>query len=134
MYSPRASKSHSDVFEIIATTVNYCTYEDFLTAKIPLSTICLVDEIDSLFFADSPKLEEDKFISAILLLNKYQFIGMSATFRGEEGTKWLHRFLKNSNLVRVGATILERVLNIDVFGKLNANQVKTKVIETTKTK
>lgn len=52
----------------------------------------------------------------------------------EEGTKWLHRFLKNSNVVHVGATILERVLNIDVFGKLNANQVRAKVIETTKTK
>lgn len=59
---------------------------------------------------------------------------MSATFRGEEGTKWLHRFLKNSNVVQVGATILERVLNIDVFGKLNANKVRAKVIETTKTK
>jgi hypothetical protein len=71
MYSPWASKSHSNVFESVAITINYCTYEDFLTAKIPLSTVCLVDEIDSLFFADAPKLEGDKFISAILLLNKY---------------------------------------------------------------
>lgn len=71
MYSPWASKSHSNVFETKALTINYCTYEDFLTAKIPLSTVCLVDEIDFLFFSDSPKLEGDKFISAILLLNKY---------------------------------------------------------------
>lgn len=99
MYSPWASKSHSNVFEVAAVTINYCTYEDFLTGKVPLNTICLVDEIDSLFFSDSPKLEGNKFISSILLLNKYQVIGMSATFRGEEGTKWLNRFLKNSSII-----------------------------------
>lgn len=71
MYSPWASKSHSNAFEQEAITINYCTYDDFLTAKIPLSTICLVDEVDSLFFNDTPKVEGDKFISAILLLNKY---------------------------------------------------------------
>lgn len=56
MYSPWASKSHSNLFESAAISINYCTYEDFFTAKIPLSTVCLVDEIDSIFFADAPKL------------------------------------------------------------------------------
>jgi hypothetical protein len=32
MYSPWAGKSHSDIFEPNALTINYCTYEDFLTA------------------------------------------------------------------------------------------------------
>jgi hypothetical protein len=82
MYSPWASKAHDNLFDAKAVVINYCTYEDFLTAKIPLSTMCLVDEIDSLFFVDAPKLEGDKFISAILLLNKYKVIGMTATFRG----------------------------------------------------
>jgi hypothetical protein len=71
MYSPWASKAHDDLFGTKAVTINYCTYEDFLTTKIPLNTICLVDEIDSSFFGDSPKLVGDKFISSILLLNKY---------------------------------------------------------------
>jgi hypothetical protein len=44
---------------------------------------------------------------------------MSATFRGEEGTKWLNRFLKNSNIIQIGAAVPDRVLNIDVFGELN---------------
>jgi hypothetical protein len=35
MYSPWASKSHSNVFEAAANTINYCIYEDFLTGKIP---------------------------------------------------------------------------------------------------
>jgi hypothetical protein len=71
MFSPWASKANDDLFDAKAMVINYCTYEDFLTGNIPLSTICLVDEIDFLFFSDSPKLEGDKFISAILLLNKY---------------------------------------------------------------
>jgi hypothetical protein len=32
----------------------YCTYEDFLSGNIPLGTILLVDEIDTLFFNDKP--------------------------------------------------------------------------------
>jgi MoxR-like ATPase len=71
IYSPWASKSHSNIFESNAVTINYCTYGDFLTGNIPLATVCLIDEIDSLFFSDVPKLEGDKFISAVLLLNKY---------------------------------------------------------------
>jgi hypothetical protein len=54
---------------------------------------------------------------------------MSATFRGEEGTKWLSHFLNNSSIVKVSAAIPERTLCIDVFGKLNANQVRAKVVE-----
>lgn len=45
---------------------------------------------------------------------------MSATFRGEEGTKWLDRFLKDSTILKIGEIAPERVLNIDVHGKLNA--------------
>jgi hypothetical protein len=49
---------------------------------IPTAAVLLVDEIDSLFFADAPILSAGKFFSAILLLNKYRIIGMTATFRG----------------------------------------------------
>jgi hypothetical protein len=59
---------------------------------------------------------------------------MTATFRGEQGRMWLNRFLKNSNIVEIGAAIPERVLNTDVFGKLNAAQVKAKVIQVVKAK
>ena len=82
MYSPWARKAHDDLFDGRVIDIHYCTYEDFFTAKIPLSMTCLVDEIDSLFFSDAPKLEGNLFISAILLLNKYRVIGMTATFRG----------------------------------------------------
>lgn len=99
LYSPWASKAQDDLFDATACSINYCTYGDFLTANIPLSTVCLVDEIDALFFNDVPKLEGTKFVSAILLLNEYQTFAMSATFRGEQGTKWLARFMKGSNII-----------------------------------
>jgi hypothetical protein len=43
----------------------------------------MVDEIDALFFNDKPKLKDNKLISTILLLNKYEVVGMTATFRGD---------------------------------------------------
>jgi hypothetical protein len=66
-------------------TINYCTYNDLLTGTVPFSTILLVDEIDSFFFADAPVVVGNKLLSSILLLNKYKVIGMTATFRGERG-------------------------------------------------
>jgi hypothetical protein len=64
--------------------VFYCTYADFLEGKIPHGFFILVDEIDSIFFTDKPRIENGKFVSAVLLMNKYQkCIGMTATFRGE---------------------------------------------------
>jgi hypothetical protein len=87
-----------------------------------------------LFFNDTPKLEGSKFSSALLLLNKYQVIGMSATFRGEQGSRWFSRFLKNCNIVQTGVAVPERVLNIDVFGKLNSQQLREKIISLAKEK
>lgn len=52
-YSPWFSKAGDDLFEV-NTYIHYCTYTDFLTGNIPLSAVLLVDEIDSLFFADTP--------------------------------------------------------------------------------
>lgn len=59
---------------------------------------------------------------------------MSATFRGDQGTLWLSRFLKNSIIVQIGAAVPEKILNIDVFGKLNTLQVKEKVLALAKEK
>lgn len=134
LYSPWASRAHADLFEKEAITIHYCTYDDFLTARIPLSTVCLVDEVDSLFFRDAPKLTGDAFISAILLLNKYHVIGMSATFRGEQGIKWLSCFLRCSRIVHMATVVQERNINIDVFGRLNPQQIKEKVIPLAKEK
>ena len=63
--------------------IHYCTYMDVLNGKIPASAILFIDEIDSFFFADAPRIVEGKLISAILLLNKHKVIGMTATFRGD---------------------------------------------------
>jgi hypothetical protein len=80
-YAPLSSKDIGDLF-LINTEINYCTYSDFFSGSIPLETVLLVDEIDSLFFSDSPLMNGSRLISAVLLLNKYQVIGMTATFRG----------------------------------------------------
>jgi hypothetical protein len=50
-YSPWASKIGDDLFTH-HTDIHYCTYADVLTGNIPRDTILLVDEIDSLFFAE----------------------------------------------------------------------------------
>jgi hypothetical protein len=59
------------LFDASIKEIFYCTYDDFLSGKIPLETYIFVDEIDSLFFADKPEIKGELFISAILLLNKY---------------------------------------------------------------
>jgi len=69
-YSPWSSKIGDDLFTIKAD-IHYCTYEDFLTGNIPTSAAILVDEVDSLFFADAPRIINGELLSAILLLNKY---------------------------------------------------------------
>ncbi len=72
-YSPLNSKDIGDLF-LPNTAINYCTYSDFLSGSIPLDTVLLVDEIDSLFFSDSPFISGGRLLSAILLLNKYQTV------------------------------------------------------------
>jgi hypothetical protein len=81
-YAPWASKIGNDLFEN-NTGIHYCTYNDMLTGNIHLNCVLFVDEIDSLFFSDSPVVSGNKCISTILLLNKYKVIGMTATFRGD---------------------------------------------------
>ena len=82
-YAPWASRASDDIFKSEAKGVFYCTYEDFLSGKISVETTFLVDEIDSLFFSDTPHVQGGKLLSAILLLNKCKVIGMTATFRGD---------------------------------------------------
>lgn len=82
-YCPWASRISDKLFDKDAKEVFYCTYDDFITGDIPLDAIVFVDEIDALFFNDKPQLKGTKILSAILLLNKYNVIGMTATFRGD---------------------------------------------------
>ena len=52
-YSPCSSKDIGVAF-LNNTLINYCTYSDVLTGNIPIGTIMFIDEIDSLFFSDTP--------------------------------------------------------------------------------
>ena len=98
--------------------VHYCTYENFLTGNIPEGTILLVDEIDTIFFSDTPRLIRGKLISSVLLLNKYKIYGMSATFRGEQGKRKMKRLLNDSNFIEASQLNEERQLKVDVFGSI----------------
>lgn len=83
-----------------------------------MNSILLIDEIDSLLFADSPVIIGSKFLSAIILLNKYKIIGMTATFRGDQGLNVMQALLRDSVVIKTGAIEPERTLELDVFGKL----------------
>lgn len=98
----------------------YATYDEFITGNIPFDAIIMVDEIDALFFNDKPELKGTKFLSAILLLNKYKVIGMTATFRGDQGRNKILGLIKDSHAILTNV-ILERTLKLDVFGKLKAD-------------
>ena len=82
-YCPKACRVSDNLFKKDVKEIFYCTYDEFLTGRIPSETVLLVDEIDSLFFSDLPVVSHGKLLSAILLLNKYKVIGMSATFKGD---------------------------------------------------
>ena len=77
------NETYDDLWDQNVKEVHYCTYSDFLLGKIPEDTILLIDEIDALFFGDTPRIIKGKLISSVLLLSKYKVYGMSATFRGE---------------------------------------------------
>jgi hypothetical protein len=132
-YSPWASKDGDELYANNGV-INYCTYADFLSGKIPATTVLLIDEIDSLFFADRVQLAQGNLLSGILLLNKYKVIGMTATFRGTHGMNKMLAFLKDSVVLTAGAAVLERVLALDVHGKLKPEDVDAKVVEVTKVK
>lgn len=118
-YCPWASRIQDNLFKKDAKDVFYCTYDDFLTGEIPQDTVILVDEIDALFFNDKPQLKGAKFLSAILLLNKYKVIGMTATFRGDQGRNKILQFIEDGYAIKTTDIVLERNLQLDVFGKLN---------------
>jgi superfamily II DNA or RNA helicase len=83
-----------------------------------LDTIILVDEIDALFFNDKPQLKGTNFLSTILLLNKYKIIGMTATFRGDQGRNKILELIEDCHAIKTTDIVLERNLQLDVFGKL----------------
>ena len=106
-YSPCSSKDIGDAF-LNNTLMNYCTYFDVLTGNIPIDTIMFIDEIHSFFFSDAPVVNGNRFLSAILLLNKYKIVGMTATFRGERGLNMIKSLLKDTAVIKVGAVEPER--------------------------
>lgn len=116
------------------TDIHYCTYADAITGKIPATAVLFVDEIDSFFFSDKPLIFEGKIISTILLLNKHKVVGMTATFRGDQGQAKLSNFLNDSVVLKVGTVVPNRVLALDVYGKLSAADVEVKVAEVAKLK
>ena len=108
-YSPWSSKVGDALFEF-NNDIHYCTYNDLLTGNIPFDAILLVDEIDSLFFADIPIIVGTRLLSAIILLNKYKVIGMTATFRGEQGLSKMKAFTNDTVVIKTEAIESERVL------------------------
>jgi hypothetical protein len=83
-----------------------------------LDSVILMDEVDALFFTDKPEVKGTKIMSTILLLNKYEVIGMTATFRGDQGKKKILQLLKDSCAIKSNSIISERELQLDVIGKL----------------
>jgi hypothetical protein len=63
-----------------------------------------------LFFIDSPVISGNKIVSPILLLNKYKVIGMTATFRGDQGMSVMKTLLTDSVVIKNGVTEPERKL------------------------
>ena len=128
-YSPWASKIGDDLFTGEDTDIHYCTHADLLTGKIPTDTVLLVDEIDSLFFADKPLLSEQGILlSAIILLNKHKLIGMTATFRGDQGQAKLSALLRDSIVLKAGAVSQEREIRLDVKGNLSVDAITAEII------
>ena len=128
-YCPWASKVLDDLYREDIKEVFYCTYKDFRTGKIPLDAIILMDEVDALFFTDKPEIRGNKIMSTILLLNKYEVIGMTATFRGDQGKKKILQLVKESHALKTTEMISERELQLDVIGMLKQAEVDTKVVE-----
>lgn len=73
---------HDDLWDENVKGIHYCTYENFLTGRVPLNAFLLVDEVDMLFFNDVPKIIKGKLISSVMMLSKYTVYGLSATFKG----------------------------------------------------
>ena len=88
-----------------------------------------MDEVDALFFTDKPEVRGTKIMSTILLLNKYEVIGMTATFRGDQGKKKILQLIKESHVLKTTDIISERELRLDVFGNLKEAEVDAKVID-----
>ena len=94
-----------------------------------MDAVILMDEVDALFFTDKPEVRGTKIMSTILLLNKYEVIGMTATFRGDQGKKKILQLIKESHVLKTTDIISERELRLDVFGNLKEAEVDAKVID-----
>lgn len=121
--------TEDDLWDPNVKEVHYCTYQNFISGDIPKDTILLIDEIDSLFFTDAPKIIKYMLISSILLLSKYKVYGMSATFRGDQGKRKMRKLLHESNFIETPQSKKERNLNVDVFRVSDSESILQKVVE-----
>jgi hypothetical protein len=95
MYCPWSSKNIDDLYGE-GNHISHCIPSDLLVRKIPPKTVMIYDEVDSLFFSDKPVIFGNVLTSAVLFMNKYRCIGMSATFRGERGANVMNVCLQKS--------------------------------------
>jgi hypothetical protein len=59
---------------------------------------------------------------------------MTATFRGVHGMNKMLAFIKDSAILKAGDIISERMLALDIYGKLKPSEIDAKVIEVAKAK
>ena len=123
------NETRDDLWDPLVKEVHYCTYPDFLSGNIPEDAILLVDEIDTLFFSDTPKIVEARLVSSVLLLSKYRVYGMSATFRGEQGKRKMKRLLNDSNFIETSHTVKERNLDVQIYKVSKTEDILNKVVE-----
>lgn len=57
---------------------------------------------------------------------------MTATFRGGQGTNKLITLLKDVSIISAGDVVSERILQLDIYGKIPAASIKIKVVEIAK--
>ncbi len=83
--------------------VFYSDYNRFISKDfaVPADTILLVDEFHELFFDQQVKLVDGKIVSVISkLLNAFQVIGVSATYRGDAGIDKITSILDDSLYIK----------------------------------
>jgi hypothetical protein len=96
-----------------------------------------VDEIDSLFFTQHTiETHTSVSLSPLILLNKYKLIGMTATFRGDQGKAKMLSFLYDSNVIKTVEVNTERdITKLEVFGRMKSvAAVEQKAMELAKIK
>ena len=129
-YCPEACDIPGRICDPNFPGVFYCSYERFNAPDfvVPPNTIILVDEFHELFFEQQIQLHNNKLVSHIQkLLSAEKVIGVSATYRGNNGIDKIANILKDSQYVQPPNILKERELQLEVFGEVF--NVKQKALE-----